>query len=72
MNIIPIWSEYLAIMKIMVTEQNMNVIILGNVKINNYNKILEVVEKWGGEKFVLSFIFYSREPNDIVWKANVV
>ena len=52
----------------MVTEQNVNVIILGNVKISN-----NITKKFGscgevslGEISVKSFIFYSRELNGIL------
>lgn len=55
-------------MKIMVTEQNVSITILGNVKIHN-----DITEKSGscgevrlGEICVKSFIFYSREPNNII------
>lgn len=52
----------------MVTEQNVNVISLGNVKMSN-----DITEKTGsygkvrlGEIYVKGSIFYSREPSDII------
>ena len=55
-------------MKIMVTEQNVTVIILGNVKINNNRtkKFGSGGEVRSGEVCVKSFLFYGREPNDII------